>query len=197
MIARVRRCALSAALLLSLTSAAAAQQVVQRGALGTPSQMLDETGNWSTPLPVGGDAAATVYIPDVSTTPWLQRNYADFSSRGVYHIAMLTFYRRNSACRQDLTRWGFADAAHLDACIDIGYRLRQLEVDITQHTLTLLGANMVSQDGVLLAEAAAPQSVTRRWADLDPAAFASLTQTNKIVADQMLAYDRRLSRLHQ
>lgn len=171
--------------------------MVQRGALGTPAQLLDETGQWTTPLPVAGDAGETVYIPDVSSTPWLERNYPDFASKGVYTISVLTFYKRNSACRQDLVHWGFADAAHLDACIDIGYRLRHLQVDITQHTVTLLGANMVSQDGVLLPETVAGRNITRRWAELDPTAVAALDRTSKIVADQMLIYDHRLSRLHQ
>lgn len=38
------------------------QQVVQRGALGRPAQILDETEEWTTPLLVASDQDVEIYI---------------------------------------------------------------------------------------------------------------------------------------
>lgn len=181
---------------LAVTGAGVSQQVLQRGALGAPTQVFDETQQWTTPLPVSGDAEEDVYIPDVSSTPWLARNYADYENKGVYTVSMFAQYKRPVACRRDLVRWGFADAAHLDACVDIGYRVRQITVDTVQKTVTLDFAAMVGQDGQLLQDAVPPQTTTRRWAELDPTALGAITKTNQIVASQMMAYDRRMRGVH-
>lgn len=181
---------------LCAAGASRGQQVVQRGALGTPAQVYDETQQWTTPLPVAGDAEQEVYIPDISTTPWLDRNYADFENKGVYTVSLFTQYKRASACRRDMVRWGFADAAHLEACVDIGYRVRLLSVDTVQRTVTLHYAAMVGPDGQLLPDAVPAQTTTRRWAELDPTALAALTKTTQIVADQMRSYDRRMRGVH-
>lgn len=172
------------------------QQVLQRGALGAPSQVFDETGQWTSPLPLIGDTEQDVYIPDVSTPAWLDRNYVDYENKGVYTISMFTQYKRPSACRRDLVRWGFSDAAHLDACVDIGYRVREISIDTTQKTVMLIFAAMVGSDGQLLQDAAPPQSMTRRWADLDPLAVAAIAKSNEIVANQMRAYDRKMRGIH-
>lgn len=173
-----------------------AQQVLQRGALGVPAQVLDETQQWTTPLPVAGDVEQDVYIPDVSSATWLARNYADFENKGVYTISMFTQYKRPSACRRDLVRWGFSDAAHLDACVDIGYRVRQISVDTVQKTVTLIFAAMVGQDGQLLQDAVPPQMTTRRWVDLDQTAMGSISKSNQLVAAQMAFYDRKMRGVH-
>lgn len=172
------------------------QQVVQRGALGVPSQVYDETQQWTNPIPVAGDPDQDVYIPDVSNTPWLERNYADFENKGVYTASFFTQYKKSRACRRDVTGWGLADAAHLDACIDIGYRVREISVDTLQKTVTLIFASMVSQDGLLLQDSTPMQHITRRWAELDPMAVGALTKTTQIVADQMAIYDRKMRGVH-
>lgn len=169
-----------------------AQQVLQRGALGAPAQVLDETQQWTTPLLVTSAPDQDVYIPDVSTTAWLSRNYDDFENKGVYTLSFFVQYKRPSACARDLVRWGFADAAHLDACVNIGYRVRELQVDTLQKTVTLIFAAMVGQDGQLLQDAVPAQSMTRRWAELDSLATDSLTKSSKLVADQMYFYDRKM-----
>ncbi len=190
------RAALLPILALGFRAVGVAQQVVQRGALGAPSQVYDNTQQWTTPIPVVGDVEQDVYIPDVSSTPWLAQNYADFENKGEYTVSTFTQYKRSSACRHDLVRWGFSDAAHLDGCIDIGYRVRELSVDTLQKTVTLVFAAMVGQDGQLLPDAAPTPRMTRRWIDLDPLALRALTKTTQIVSDQMQAYDRRMRGIH-
>ena len=174
---------------------AVAQQVVQRGAMGIPVQVMDETGVWTTPLPVAGDADEDVYVPDVSSTPWLQRNYADYASKGLYTVSLFTQYKRPRACRQDLVRWGFTDAAHLDACVDIGYRVRQIQVDTLQKTVTLVSAAMVGQDGQLLSDGSPAQTGTRGLANLDALARGAIEKTSQFVATQMVYYDRKMRSL--
>ncbi len=185
-----------ALLVLASGYAASAQQVVQRGALGAPSQVYDETQQWTTPLPVAGNAEQDVYIPDVSSTAWLARNYADLENKGVYTVSLFTQYKKSTACRRDMVRWGFSDTAHLDACIDIGYRVREVSVDLTQRTVTLVYGAMVGADGQLLPEAVPIQSSTRRWQELDPTVVAALTKTNQIVTEQMRIYDRKMQGIH-
>jgi hypothetical protein len=86
--------------LLSLSSIAAqGQQVIQRGPFGKPAQVLDDTGQWSTPLLVASDSDVQMYIPDVSNPDWLKKNYPDYIDRGTYTITMFTFYKTPTACR--------------------------------------------------------------------------------------------------
>ncbi len=179
-----------------LLSGADAQQVLQRGPLGRPAQVLDETGQWTAPLLIASDAEVEVYTPDVSTQSWLQRNYSSFFEKQQYTISTFTFYKSLRACRHNQIAWGFGDQAHLDACLDIGYRVRQLLVDVGQKTVTLEGAAMVSQDGLAVPDSGPAQAVTRTWAQLDPLSQKVLEQTTALVAEQELGYDKRLNRGH-
>ena len=126
------------------------QQVVQRGAFGKPAQVLDETMQWSTPLPVSSDRDVEIYIPDVTSADWLKANYSDFQDKDQYVLSFFTFYRNTKACRANQIGWGHSDAAHLDACNDISYRVRQVSVDAHLKTVTLRMAAMIGQDGQIV-----------------------------------------------
>ncbi len=175
---------------------ASAQQVVQRGALGTPAQVLDETQQWSTPLLVSSDHDVEMYIPDVSVPEWLARNYDDYEARGVYVLSMFTFYKTPKACRANQIAWGFSDAAHVDACLSIAYRVRQGSIDTQQKTVTLQMAAMVDQNGNVEPDSIERRSVTRAWSDLDKDTQAALEKANEAVAAQMRIYDRRMRQRH-
>ncbi len=74
-----------------------------------------------------------MYIPDVTSPEWLKRNYQDFQDKEQYVLSTFTFYKTSkAACRINQVGWGFSDGAHLDACIEIGYRVGQASVDATQ-----------------------------------------------------------------
>ncbi len=173
-----------------------AQQVLQRGALGAPASVLDEARQWTAAIPVAASPQEDVFISDVSTTPWLARNYDDFAGRGVYSVTTFTQYKRPSACRRDLIRWGNGDTAHLNACVDIGYRLRQLRVDLTQKTVTLLFSSMLDQEGNLLQDQTPAQTGTRLWTEMDPFAQEMIGRMNKLVAENMRLYSRKMNSLH-
>src|SRR5271163_4313572 len=111
-----------------------AQQVIQRGALGAPAQVLDETGVWTTPVSLSSDHDVEIYIPDVTSPAWITRNYRDFEDKGQYVLSMFTFYKTTKACETNQIGWGYAGAAHLNACAEIGYRVRQVTVDTTLKT---------------------------------------------------------------
>ena len=179
-----------------LVGRAGGQLVLQRGALGRPALVMDETGQWTTPLPMGSDAEVEVYVPDISTTDWLQRNYTSFFQKQQYELSVFTFYKSLRACRGNQIAWGFGDQAHLEACVDIGYRLRRVLVDVGQKTVTLESAAMVSQDGLLVPDSGPAQQTTRTWAQLDPLMGKVLAQTTALAAEQEQAYDRRLNRGH-
>jgi hypothetical protein len=172
------------------------QQIVQRGALGQPSQVLDETHQWTVPLLVASDKDVMIYIPDVTNPEWLKRNYSDFENRGVYTLSMFTFYKTPEACRANQTAWGLADGRHLDACNWIGYRVRRAMIDPQQKSVTLIMAGMIDQDGQLDPKSIQDQSVSRSWHQLDANTQAALKKANSLVTEQMKIYDRKLHSAH-
>lgn len=186
------RSSLTAALLL-LSGTALAQQVVQRGAFGIPSAVLDSGGQWSAAVRIVQSHDVDLYIPDVSAPDWLRRHYQDFQERGQYEITMVTQYRTPRACRENQTGWGLADAAHLNACAtDIAYRIRTAVVDPNLKTVTLITAGMVDPDGNLDPSSVQDQHLVRRWAELDATTQSALQTTTALVAKQMAIYDRKL-----
>jgi hypothetical protein len=182
----------AAAYLVLVTLAASAQQVVQRGALGTPSQVFDETEQWTTPLLVASDHDVQIYMPDISNIEWLKRNYEDYHFRGVYTLSLFTFYKTPAACRANQIAWGIGDAAHLNACIDIGYRVRRAKVDPNSKSVTLLAAAMVDQNGTVDPNSVETQNVFRTWDQLDANTQAALKKANALIAAQMKIYDEKL-----
>lgn len=172
------------------------QQLVQRGALGKPAQVLDDTRTWSTPLFLTSDHDVEMYIPDVSNPDWLARNYPDFENKGQYVLSMFTFYRTPRACRANQVAWGFSDAAHADACLNIGYRVRQGLVDVNQRTVTLQMAAMLDQNGQVISDSIERRSVTRAWSDMDANTQAALRKANDIIELQMKVYDSRQKHQH-
>ncbi len=196
-----------AALLLSTTAAVfaqlpigrnstdpAAQQVIQRGALGTPAQVLDDTNTWTTPfLAVPAQGGVEIYLPDVSSQVWLQKNYRDFIDRGQYILTLFTRYRSPEACRTSQIGWGLGDQAHLDACAtDIAYRVRTATVDTNLKTVTLITAAMADPDGNLDPASVQNNHLVRRWAELDPNTQKALDVATAEITKQMARYDRRL-----
>jgi hypothetical protein len=168
------------------------QQVVQRGPLGIPAQVMDETEQWTTPLLVASAADASIYIPDVTSPDWVKRNYPAYSDRGVYTLSLFTFYKSPAACRANLIGWGLSDAEHLNACIDIGYRVRKALVDPRQKTVTLLMAAMIAQDGQIDPDSVQRPKTSRTWAQLDANTQQALQKTSVIVKKQMDLYNQKL-----
>jgi hypothetical protein len=174
-----------------------AQQVVQRGAGGVPSQILDETNQWSVPIAVSESHDVDLYIPDVTSPAWLQKNYRRFMDEHQYVITMVTYYRSPAACRANQAAWGNTDSASMDACsLDISYRVHQLRVDAHLKTITLLMAAMVGHDGSIITSTVQNDRQERTWANLGPNTQVALDKTTRIVAKQMKAYDLRVQTLH-
>jgi hypothetical protein len=201
MIRRMRAKPLFLAALVALlwlpSARSVAQQVVQRGALGKPSEILDETGQWTTPLLAARDGDVEIYIPDVSNPDWLKQNYPDFRDKYQYVLTFLTFYRTPRACRANMIGWGYSDAAHLNACeTDIGYRIRRASVDTHLKTVTLIMAAMVDHDGQIVPASVEQQAISRNWADLDANSQEALQKATALIAEQMKIYDRRVNRSH-
>ncbi len=169
-----------------------AQQVIQRGSGGQPFQVLDETEQWSAPTMVASDHDVETYVPDVSSSAWLKRNYREFIDRHQYVVTMFTHYRTMKACRANQVAWGLGDAAHLNACLDIGYRIRQATVDTHLKTVTLIMAAMVSRDGQMDPSSMQHEPISRTWAQLDANTQQALEKTTDMVSREMKIYDRRV-----
>ena len=186
-----------ATLWLACAVCGAQQQVVERGALGKPTQMLDETGQWTTPLLAARDSDVEIYIPDVSNPDWLKQNYLDFRDKDQYVLTFLTFYRTPRACKANMIGWGYSDAAHLNACeTDIGYRIRRGSVDTHLKTVTLIMAAMVDTSGQIVPASIEQQPISRNWASLDANTQEALRKASALIAEQMKIYDRRVNGNH-
>jgi hypothetical protein len=189
---RLRFISFAATVCLLLVSSIDAQQVVQRGALGAPSAVFDETEQWTTPLLIASDHDVQIYMPDISNIEWLKRNYDDYHFRGAYTLSLFTFYKTPAACRANQIAWGIGDAAHLNACIDIGYRVRRAKIDPNSKSVTLLAAAMVDQNGNVDPSSVETQNVFRTWDQLDANTQAALKKANALIAAQMKIYDDKL-----
>lgn len=182
------------ALLIAVTARLHAQQVVQRGAFGSPAQVLDDTGQWTTPLPLAGDHDVQVFMPDVSSPDWLKQNFDSYQNRGIYTLSLFTFYKNPEACRANQIGWGLGDAAHLNACISIGYRVRRVRIDPHSKSVILLEAAMTDQNGNILPASVEKRTAYRSWDQLDPNSLAALKKADALVATQMkIYYDRQNS----
>ncbi len=186
-----------ASLILSLYPALGfSQQIIQRGPFGKPVQVFDETQQWTTPLLVSSDSAVEIYIPDVTAADWLGRNYPDFQNRGTYTLSIFSMYKSVQACRENLVKLGMGDAAHMDYCTDIGYRVRQVTVDLNQKSIQLLFAAMVDQDGSIIPAFVQQSSTFRTWDQLDDTTQKAILKTNELVTQQMRRYDVRIQSSH-
>lgn len=184
-------------LILLLSPAAAfSQQIIQHGPFSKPVQVLDETQQWTTPLLVASDDNLEIYIPDVTSTDWLSLNYPDFQNHGTYTISIFSSYRKVKACRDNFVSLGQGDAAHMDACPNIGYRVRQITVDPNQKSVQLLYAAMVDQDGSVIPDFVQQSSAFRTWDQLDATTQKAILKTNDLVTQQMRRYDARLQSSH-
>ena len=176
--------------------AAPATQVIQSGALNVPTDVLTRDNQWSALISVLSNSDEDVYIEDPSTTAWLTRNAQGFVDRGQYTITLVTFYKTVHACRADQIRAGFSDAAHVDACNDYRYRIRQVAVDAPQNTQTLLFSAMVFTGGTLDSTSIVRESRTRGFNGLDADSQKAISDTTKLAGQQSHSYIARQQNLH-
>lgn len=179
-------------LLLLFPALSFGQQVVQRGPFNKPTQVFDQTQQWTTPLLVSSDHDVEIYIPDVTAPAWLSSNYSDFQNHGTYTLSTFTLYKTVKACRANQVSWGMGDEAHLTACNDIGYRVRQITVDPNQKSVQLITAAMVDADGQIVPESVQESSVFRTWDQLDDTTQKAILKTDELVTQQMRIYDAKV-----
>jgi hypothetical protein len=141
---------------------------------------------------MSADLDVELYIPDVSNSVWLEQNYRSFEDKDQYVLSMFTFYRTTKACRTNQAGWGFSDGAHLDACVNIGYRVRRALVDKRQKTVTLIMAVMVGQDGEIIPDSVQNEPITKTWADLDAGTRTALQKSSLLITEQMKHYDDKI-----
>lgn len=178
-----------------LCGIASAQQAVQRGALGFPSAVLDENAQWSSPVELLTNNDVSVFMPDVSNSIWLNANAERFLNTGEYTLTLVTFYKTRRVCRTDQVLAGFSDAAHIDACNDIRYRVRQIAVNTPQKTITLLMSGTADESGTIDSGSVQHETRTRGFKDLGDEALGALTKATDIIAKQSIAYDRRVNNI--
>jgi hypothetical protein len=172
------------------------QQILQIGALNAPTDVLTQDNQWSSLISVLSNSDQDLYIEDPSTNAWLARNAQAFVDRGQYTITLVSFYKTVHACRADQIRAGFSDAAHVDACNNYRYRIRQIAVDAPQNTLTLLFSAMVFSGGALDPSTIVRESRTRGFSGLDADSQKALSDTTKLAGQQSHSYIARQQNLH-
>jgi hypothetical protein len=193
---RLFACIAALILFLPLIPALQAQQVVQRGALGTAASVYDETEEWTTPILLVSDSSVLIYMPDISNPDWLARNYSDYINRGVYTLSLFTFYKTPEACRANQLAWGLGDTGHLNACDSIGYRVRRALIDPHSKSVTLITAAMVDQNGNIDPSSVEDRSTFRTWDQLDANTQKALAKADGFIKTQMKIYDNRQHNIH-
>ncbi len=184
--------------ILALTSSAAlfGQQLVERGPLGKPSQVLDETGEWTTPLLLVSDESVQIYIPDVTSSEWLKQNYSNYKDRSFYTLSTFTFYKTPEACQINQTNWGLGDAEHLNDCAFIGYRVRRAVVNPHEKSVTLVMAAMIDSKGAIQPSSIRTDKIFRFWNQLDKNTENALQKANALIEEQMKIYDQKIQSIH-
>jgi hypothetical protein len=167
------------------------QQVIQTGALNAPTDVLTRDNQWSSLISVLSNSDEDLYIEDPSTNAWLARNAQAFVDRGQYTITLVSFYKTDHACRTDQIHSGFSDAAHVDACNNYRYRIRQIAVDAPQNTLTMLLSAMVFTGGTLDPTSIARETRTRGFNSLDADSQKAVSDTTKLAGQQSHSYIAR------
>jgi hypothetical protein len=179
-------------LLCAASKPSPAQQVVQRGTFGKPAQVMDETQAWTTPLLLVSDDEVQIYMPDISSSDWLSKNYPEYRDRGTYKLSMFTFYKSPKACRINMINWGLGDGDHLNECISIGYRVRRALINPHEKSVTLLMAAMVDDQGSIKPSSIQTEKTFRFWNQLDANTQQALEKANHLVEEQMKIYDHKM-----
>ncbi|HEY4010142.1 MAG TPA: hypothetical protein VGM11_08330 [Acidobacteriaceae bacterium] len=164
------------------------QQVIHTGALNAPSQVFTPGGQWANLVPILSTSDLDLFIEDPSSDTWLAHNAASFLDRGQYTITLVSFYKTRRPCREDQTRAGLSDAAHLNACDNYRYAIRQIAGDAPQNTVTLLFTAMVFSDGTLDTSSVRRENRTRGFSELGPDSQKALSEGTKLIARQAHIY---------
>lgn len=158
--------------------------ILQTGALNVPTSVLTENGQWLPLLPVLTSPSLDLYIEDVSNNEWLDRNAANFLNRGQFTVTVVSFYKTRQPCREDQVHAGLSDAAHLNACDNYRYAVRQVAVDAPQNSITLNYTLMVYSGGVPDLSSARRETVTRAITQFGPDFQKALSDATALVAKQ-------------
>jgi len=178
---------LPALLACCLSTVASAQQMIERGPFGKPVKVLDETQRWSIPILVYEDKDIELYIPDVTTSEWIQSHAGTFNEKGQYTLSLFAFYKTERVCRKNQIDSGLGDQNHLDACASIGYKSHLITVNTWQKNITVLSSAWVDKAGQVYPELPPQKPGTRPFNDLDQNLRDALKKTTEIVAKEIEA----------
>jgi hypothetical protein len=168
--------------------AAPSQQIIQSGALNVPSVVLNDSGQWSTLLPILSTPDVDLFIEDPSNDAWLSQNAASFIERGQYTVILVSFYKTLHACRADQIHAGFSDAEHLDPCNNYRYAVRRIAVDAPQNAVTVLFSAKVFSGGLLDDASIRRETHTRGITEMDTNAQKALGDATKLIAKESRSY---------
>ena len=168
------------------------QPVIEVGALNAPTHFLTPDNQWSNLIRVHSTPDLDLYIEDPSTDTWLSRNAENFVDRGQFTLHVISNYKSRHACRDDQIRNGFSSGPDIEACNNYRYRIRQIAVDASQNTATLLSSAMVFNGGAIDPSTVRRDTRTQGFHALDADSQRALSNATRLVGQESHRYVERL-----
>jgi Gram-negative bacterial TonB protein C-terminal len=115
--------------------------LVITGSDGVPTQVQDQSGNWSTPIKVYSDNDVEIFIPDMTTVGAKFQDEDLYSLEGIYRTQLTFFYKTDKMCLGQLTSSEKTNVANQEACRDMRYEADAIMVD-TKTTMVQLATQI-------------------------------------------------------
>lgn len=160
--------------------------LVKPGPLGRPSLVRGEGeggGNWYTPISVYSDRDLELFVPENLTVGGVYWDGPSYKRNGEYAAYIYSFYKNDHECRIHRIPPGREqDPQWLQACAELRYNRRLVEVDTQKKTITIRQSILMKSDGFphpdLIRNSAAtiPLDVTA-----NPMLFHAITQVTEML----------------
>jgi|SRR5271163_90638 len=117
---------------------------------GPPLLVRDEGehDNWSGVISVYSDDDLEMFVSKRLTLGGLNWDEAQFEKQGTYATYLYSFYKNANLCREQRMPEGHSsDPKYLEACAELRYQRRLLEVDTHKNTVTIQEIVLMHADG--------------------------------------------------
>src|SRR5271165_4355838 len=180
-----RRLQIVCVLWCAISISAFGQGLLKPGPVGRPLLVMDDAGNWSTPISLYSDSDVEIFVPDITTTGWIAWHAREFREAGTYSVYVFSFYKNDRLCRQSrIPAEHDTDPKWLEACAALRYQRKLTSIDTRKKTVTLLEVVLMEGDGQFR-----PQSQHRMYST-----FPLVEASPKQAYDRLLAIvDREIS----
>jgi hypothetical protein len=139
-------CALSWAIVVPAFSQ---EELLKLDRSGRPILVMDEALHWSSPISVYSDSDLEMFVPDITTTGWIQWNARRYRQTGTYIVSVFSFYKSDYFCRKELIPAGHkTDPKWLESCSSLRYQRKLVTIDTRKRNATFLQTIVMEKDAL-------------------------------------------------